>query len=152
MPNGIRQPSLTPPVFVPMHNIGWTHAEGDADVRGSGGGSSRCLVCGVRAGSRGWHRAASERSGAVRVVAWRLAEHPPCQARIYPDMFSLAQAHQGLDESGQIASPQLAEFFETTIAGFLDLAEANKHYPCMKTAWIEYLGERLEPETTRIDS
>jgi chromate reductase, NAD(P)H dehydrogenase (quinone) len=73
-------------------------------------------------------------------------------ARIYPDMFSLAQAHQEFDESGRIASPQLAEFFEATIAGFLDLAEANKHYPCMKTAWIEYLGERLEPETTRIDS
>jgi chromate reductase, NAD(P)H dehydrogenase (quinone) len=72
-------------------------------------------------------------------------------ARIYPDMFSLAQAHQAFDESGQIASPQLAKFFETTIAGFLDLAEANKHYPCMKTAWIEYLGERLEPETTRIE-
>lgn len=72
-------------------------------------------------------------------------------ARIYPDMFSLAQAHQAFDESGQIASPQLAEFFETTIAGFMDLAEASKHYPCMKTAWIEYLGERLEPETARID-
>jgi chromate reductase, NAD(P)H dehydrogenase (quinone) len=72
-------------------------------------------------------------------------------ARVYPDMFSFAQAHQGFDESGQIASPQLAEFFETTIVGFLDLAEASKHYPCMRTAWIEYLGERLGPETTRID-
>ena len=28
-------------------------------------------------------------------------------ARIYPDMFSLAQAHQAFDESGQIASSQL---------------------------------------------
>jgi chromate reductase, NAD(P)H dehydrogenase (quinone) len=72
-------------------------------------------------------------------------------ARIYPDMFSLAQAHQAFDESGQIASSQLAEFFESTITGFMDLAEASKHYPCMKTAWIEYLGERLEPETARID-
>jgi chromate reductase, NAD(P)H dehydrogenase (quinone) len=72
-------------------------------------------------------------------------------ARIYPDMFSLAQAHQAFDESGQIASMQLAEFFANTIIGFMDLAEASKHYPCMKTAWIEYLGERLQPETTRID-
>jgi len=73
-------------------------------------------------------------------------------ARIYPDMFSLAQAHQAFDESGQIASVQLAEFFANTIIGFMDLAEASKHYPCMKTAWIEYLGERLQPETTRIDT
>jgi chromate reductase, NAD(P)H dehydrogenase (quinone) len=73
-------------------------------------------------------------------------------ARIYPDMFSLAQAHQAFDESGQIASMQLAEFFANTIIGFMDLAEASKHYPCMKTAWIEYLGERLQPETTRIDT
>jgi hypothetical protein len=27
VPNGIRQPNLTPPVFVPMHNIGWTQPE-----------------------------------------------------------------------------------------------------------------------------
>ncbi|HYZ36610.1 MAG TPA: hypothetical protein VE673_07770, partial [Pseudonocardiaceae bacterium] len=73
-------------------------------------------------------------------------------ARIYPDMFSLAQAHQAFDESGQIASAQLSDFFANTIIGFMDLAEASKHYPCMKTAWIEYLGERLQPETTRIDT
>jgi NAD(P)H-dependent FMN reductase len=73
-------------------------------------------------------------------------------ARIYPDMFSLAQAHQAFDECGQIASAQLAEFFANTLIGFMDLAEASKHYPCMKTAWIEYLGERLQPETTRIDT
>jgi chromate reductase, NAD(P)H dehydrogenase (quinone) len=71
--------------------------------------------------------------------------------RIYPDMFSLAQAHQAFDDSGQIADPQLGAFFRATIVGFLDLAEANMHYPCIKTAWIEYLGERLEPATSRVE-
>ncbi len=40
---------------------------------------------------------------------------------------------------------------EGTIAGFMDLVEASKHYPCIKTAWVEHLGEHLEPATARID-
>ncbi|HVQ17424.1 MAG TPA: NAD(P)H-dependent oxidoreductase, partial [Actinomycetes bacterium] len=66
-------------------------------------------------------------------------------SRVYPDMFSLAQAHQAFTDSGLLANSQLAEFFRSTIVGFMDLAEAGKHYPCMKTAWIEHLGEQLEP-------
>lgn len=72
-------------------------------------------------------------------------------ARIYPNMFSLAQAQHAFDDAGQLADLQLAEFFRTTISGFMDLVEASKHYPCLKTAWIEYLGERLEPATARVE-
>ena len=50
-------------------------------------------------------------------------------ARIYPDMFSLAQAHQAFDASGAIANQQLAGRFAQTFLGFLDLVEATKHYP-----------------------
>ena len=72
-------------------------------------------------------------------------------ARIYPDMFSLAQAHQAFDGDGQIANPQLQERFESSIVGFMDLVEATKHYPCVKTRWVEYLGERPDPVTDRVE-
>ena len=72
-------------------------------------------------------------------------------ARIYPDMFSLAQAHQAFDGDGQIANPQLQERFESNIVGFMDLVEATKHYPCVKTRWVEYLGERPDPVTDRVE-
>ena len=35
----------------------------------------------------------------------------------------------------------LADRFTSTVTGFLDLVEAAKHYPCARTAWIEFLGE-----------
>jgi len=66
-------------------------------------------------------------------------------SRVYPDMFSLAQAHMALDDSGQIASDSLRDRFEAVIVNFMSLAEASKHYPCMKSAWIEFLGERPDP-------
>jgi chromate reductase, NAD(P)H dehydrogenase (quinone) len=72
-------------------------------------------------------------------------------ARIYPDMYSLAQAHQAFDDEGQIANPQLQERFESTIVGFMDLVEASKHYPRVKTKWVEYLGEHPDPATDRVE-
>src|SRR5688572_24033103 len=51
-------------------------------------------------------------------------------ARVFPDMFSLAQAHQAFDERGNIANPKLATWFERTIVAFMDLVEAAKRYPC----------------------
>jgi NAD(P)H-dependent FMN reductase len=71
-------------------------------------------------------------------------------ARVYPDMFSLAQAHNGLTEEGRIASPQLQERFEANIANFMDLVEAAKHYPCVKRTWVEYLGEHPDPVFDRV--
>ena len=72
-------------------------------------------------------------------------------ARIYPDMFSLAQAHQAWDGSGRIANPTLQERFETNIECFLDLVEAAKHYRPLKKLWVEYLGENPDAETDRVE-
>jgi NAD(P)H-dependent FMN reductase len=72
-------------------------------------------------------------------------------ARVYPDMFSLAQAHQAFDGEGRIADDELRARFDRTITGFMDLVEASKHYPCAKTRWVEYLGERPDPAIDRVE-
>jgi chromate reductase len=73
-------------------------------------------------------------------------------ARVYPDMFSLAQAHHALDDDGDIANEQLRERFENTITKFMDLVEATTHYPCVKRAWVEFLGEQPDPTVDRVDA
>ena len=40
--------------------------------------------------------------------------------------------------------------FDTNIANFMDLVEAAKHYPCVKRAWVEYLGEHPDPVIDRV--
>ena len=72
-------------------------------------------------------------------------------ARVFPDMFSLAQAHQAFDGTDGIANPQLADWFRRNIVAFMDLVEAAKHYPCAKKAWVEFLGELPTPETARVE-
>lgn len=71
-------------------------------------------------------------------------------ARVYPDMFSLAQAHNAFAPTGRISDAQLQERFEANVANFMDLVEASKHYPCVKRAWVEYLGERPDPVLDRV--
>src|SRR6266851_5819834 len=60
-------------------------------------------------------------------------------ARVYPDMFSLAQAHQAFDASGGIANAELGRRFVNSIGAFMDLVEAAKHYPCVKKAWYSLI-------------
>jgi len=72
-------------------------------------------------------------------------------ARVYPDMFSLAQAHNAFAEQEQLVDARLQERFEHTIIGFMDLVEASKHYPCVKTRWVEYLGEHPDPVIDRVE-
>jgi chromate reductase len=72
-------------------------------------------------------------------------------ARIYPDMFSLAQGHNAFDSEGRIANEQLQERFDTNVVNFMDSVEAHKHYPCIKKAWVEYLGEHPEPSIDRVE-
>lgn len=72
-------------------------------------------------------------------------------ARLYPDMFSLAQAHTAFGPEGEIADPTLRERFASTVDGFLDLTEAASHYQCAKRAWIEFLGERPDPAVDRVE-
>ena len=72
-------------------------------------------------------------------------------ARIYPDMFSLAQAHAAFDSEGRLRSEPLRTRFETNIVNFMDSVESHKHYPCIKKAWVEYLGEHPEPAIDRVE-
>jgi chromate reductase, NAD(P)H dehydrogenase (quinone) len=71
-------------------------------------------------------------------------------ARIYPDMFSLARAHEAFTAEGRISNSQLQERFDDNIANFMDLVEASKHYPCVKRAWVEHLGEHPDPAIDRV--
>jgi NAD(P)H-dependent FMN reductase len=72
-------------------------------------------------------------------------------ARVYPDMFSLAQAHQAFNAQDEIANAELASRFEKTVVDFLDLVEAAKHYPCAKKAWVEFLGEKPDLALDRVE-
>lgn len=71
--------------------------------------------------------------------------------RIYPDMFSLAQANEAFDAAGRIANPTLQERFDSTIGCFLDLVEAAKHYRPLKKLWVEYLGEHPNAAIDRVE-
>jgi hypothetical protein len=73
-------------------------------------------------------------------------------ARVYPDMFSLAQAHEAFEGSGRIANALLQKRFETMLRCFLDLVEAAKHYPGLKKEWVEFLGEHPTAATDRTET
>jgi len=72
-------------------------------------------------------------------------------ARVYPDMFSLAQAHLGISAEGQLVDPEMQARFDSNVVNFMNLVEAAKHYPCVKQAWIEYLGEKPDPAIDRVE-
>lgn len=72
-------------------------------------------------------------------------------ARIFPNMFSLATAHQAFNSDGTITNEVLARRFEENIIAFMELVEAAKNYPCMKKAWVEFLGELPDPVTERVE-
>ena len=65
-------------------------------------------------------------------------------------MFSLSMAHKAFD-GDRIADETLEARFDKTIAAFLSLVEAAKHYPCMKRAWVEFLGEPPGIGADRVD-
>jgi len=71
--------------------------------------------------------------------------------RVYPDMFSLAAAHKAFADD-RIADEALQTRFETNLQAFLSLAEAAKHYPCIKRAWVEFLGETPGTPADRVDA
>jgi len=72
-------------------------------------------------------------------------------ARVYPDMFSLAMAHKAF-AGDRIADPALQHRFEQYLKAFLELAEAAKHYPCIKRAWVEFLGEHPDAAVDRVEA
>ncbi|HEX6049024.1 MAG TPA: NAD(P)H-dependent oxidoreductase [Gemmatimonadaceae bacterium] len=71
--------------------------------------------------------------------------------RVYPDMFSLAQAHQAFADSGRLTDDALQERLERTLGCFLELVEAAKHYKHLKKVWVEFLGERPDAATDRVE-
>jgi hypothetical protein len=71
--------------------------------------------------------------------------------RVYPDMFSLAQAHEAFAPDGRIANDMLQKRFSETIRCFMDLVEAAKHYPKLKKSWVEFLGEQPNRATNRVE-
>jgi chromate reductase len=72
-------------------------------------------------------------------------------ARVFPDMFSLATAHEALSPQGEIINPILSSRFVNNLVAFMSLVEAAKHYPCMKKAWVEFLGEQPDVATERVE-
>ena len=72
-------------------------------------------------------------------------------ARVFPDMFSLATAHKAFTAEGNIADETLSKRFEANLVAFMNLVEAAKNYPCMKKAWVEFLGEKPDPVTERVE-
>ena len=72
-------------------------------------------------------------------------------ARAFPDMFSLSMAHKPMTDTG-LSDPALSARFDKTIQAFLSLAEAARHYPCIKRAWVEFLGEPPHERADRVDA
>ena len=70
---------------------------------------------------------------------------------MFPNMFSLAMAHQGFTPEGTLVNETLGKRFEDTLVAFMNLVEAQKHYPCMRKAWVEFLGEKPDPVTERVE-
>ena len=93
---------------------------------------------------------ASPSMGGANKALWSLRmplEH--LGANVFPNMFSLAIAHKAFTAEGEISDATLAKRFEENLVAFLNLVEAAKHYPCMKKAWVEFLGEQTDPVTER---
>jgi NAD(P)H-dependent FMN reductase len=104
-------------------------------------------------GKQAYLMAASPSMTGGKVGLWALRQ--PLEhlgARTYPDMFALAQAHHAFNDAGRIADNKLQSWFEMTIECFIDLVEASKHYPHLKKQWVEFLGERPDEETTRVEA
>ena len=76
------------------------------------------------------------------------AEQPPSEAIVPVEHASF---HQLVFADDDIADPALRARFDKTIEAFLSLAEAAKHYPCIKRAWVEFLGEPPGEAADRVD-
>jgi chromate reductase, NAD(P)H dehydrogenase (quinone) len=72
-------------------------------------------------------------------------------ANVFPNMFSLAIAHKAFTPDRNIADETLAKRFEENLVAFMSLVEAAKNYPCIKKAWVEFLGEQTDAVTERVE-
>lgn len=83
----------------------------------------------------------------LAALAARVAE----QAGATVDHALMREFDAPLYANDDIANPRLRERFEKTLQAFLSLAEAAKHYPCMKRGWVEFLGEPPGAGVDRVD-
>lgn len=72
-------------------------------------------------------------------------------SNVFSSMFSLATAHKAFSSENKIADEVLAKRFEDTIIAFMNVVEASKNYPCIKKAWVEFLGQQPDPEIERVE-
>jgi NAD(P)H-dependent FMN reductase len=69
--------------------------------------------------------------------------------RVYPDMFSLARAHEAFTDDGRLADPGLQERLTETISAFVQLVEADVQYVRLERCWYEFLGDRTGAPVTQ---
>ncbi|MCC3769987.1 NADPH-dependent FMN reductase [Streptomyces sp. UNOC14_S4] len=70
-------------------------------------------------------------------------------ARVYPDMFSLARAHEAFTEEGDLADSGHQDRLAETVTSFLRLVEADTRYVCLQRRWYEFLGDRTDAPVTQ---
>ncbi len=68
--------------------------------------------------------------------------------RVYPDMFSLARAHEGFTDDGLLADARLQQRLAETVGAFLQLVEADTRYVGLRRRWYEFLGDCSEAPVT----
>ncbi|MGK4578949.1 NADPH-dependent FMN reductase [Kitasatospora sp. HPMI-4] len=68
--------------------------------------------------------------------------------RVYPDMFSLANAYEAFAD-GALKDPGLRQRLTETVEGFLSLVRADVRYVCLERRWYEFLGDRTEAAITQ---
>ncbi|MFD3722735.1 NADPH-dependent FMN reductase [Streptomyces sp. NPDC058674] len=69
--------------------------------------------------------------------------------RVYPDMFSLAAAHHGFTDTGDLTDTGLQDRLAETLQTFLGLVEADTRYVCLERRWYEFLGDRTGAPVTQ---
>lgn len=69
--------------------------------------------------------------------------------RVYPDMFSLAQAHQGFTADGLLTDSVLQQRLSDTVDAFLRLVTADVRYVCLRRRWYEFPGDHTDAPVTQ---
>jgi NAD(P)H-dependent FMN reductase len=83
---------------------------------------------------------------------WALRVPSSTLARVSTRICSpLPQAHRVIGSDGQITELEIRARFESNITNFMNIVEATKYYPCVKQAWVEYLGEKPDPAIDRVE-
>ncbi|WP_035844514.1 NADPH-dependent FMN reductase [Kitasatospora azatica] len=69
--------------------------------------------------------------------------------RVYPDMFSLANAYQGFADGGRLADPRLQQRLSDTVGSFLSLVESSVRYASLQRRWYEFLADCTDAPITQ---